>query len=53
MGKGSMRGMVKDYFKKRGQRTKGELGKRQKLSRESELKRKQWKAERKKANKVR
>lgn len=47
MGKGSMKGSVKDYFKKRGQRTHGELGKRQRLSAESERRRKQWKAERK------
>lgn len=46
MGKGSVRGSVKDWFKKRGQRTHGELGKRQRLSAESEKRRKQWKAER-------
>lgn len=47
MGKGSMQGSVKDYFKKRGQKTHGELGKRQRLSPESAKRRQQWRAERK------
>lgn len=51
MGKGSSRGSVKDWYKKRGQRTHGEGAKRRRLSHESELRRKQWKAERRAARK--
>lgn len=45
MGKGVIQGRVKDYFKKRGQRTHGDSSKFQRLSHESELKRRQWRAE--------
>lgn len=49
MGKGAAKGKIKDYFKKRGQRTHGDSSKHQKLSYESMLRRRQWKAERRAA----
>ena len=49
MGKGAMKGSIRDYFKKRGQRAHGDSSKHQKLSRASELKRRQWRAEKRAA----
>lgn len=52
MGKGALPGSIRDYYKKRGQRTHGMTGRRQKLSPASAEKRRLWKVERKAARRA-
>lgn len=49
MGRGAIKGSIKDYYKLRGQRTHGMAGRRQKLSPIGQEKRKQRKAARRAA----
>lgn len=51
MGRGTSNGLsVRDYYKKLGQKTHGQGAKRRKLSHQSELRRKEYKAAQKRTN---
>lgn len=52
MGKGAIKGSIRDYYKLRGQRTHGMTGRRQKLSPTGQEKRKQRKAARRAARRA-